>query len=74
LVSEEESTTMMSLAQTGISAFMNHLSENHKLEYVCVVGFSSQCDLLSPFTRDFTSVRENNVGFILKLVPQFSFL
>jgi hypothetical protein len=53
---ENETVSILNLAQAGIGAFMNHLDENHKLEYVCVVGFSSQCDLLSPFTRDFIIV------------------
>jgi hypothetical protein len=40
-------------AKTGVDTFLKQLEKNSKLEFVSLIGFSSQCDLLCPFTRDF---------------------
>ena len=45
-------TTLLDLAKVGIESFLTHLEKSSKLEFVSLIGYSSQCDLLCPFTRD----------------------
>lgn len=45
-------TTLFDLAKTGIESFLSHLEKSSKLEFVSLIGYSSQCELLCPFTRD----------------------
>ena len=51
-------TTLLDLAKLGIESFLCHLEKNSKLEFVSIIGYSSQCDLLCPFTRDLQELRE----------------
>lgn len=53
-----ENTTLLDLAKIGVRSFLNHLEKNSKLEFVSLIGYSSQCDLICPFTRDFQEVSE----------------
>ena len=55
---DEEPQTLFDLAKIGIRSFLNYLEKNSRLEFVSIIGYSSQCDLVCPFTRDFQELRE----------------
>ena len=55
-IEDVDSQTLLDLAKVGIRSFLNHLDKNSKLEFVSLIGFSSQCDLICPFTRDFQEI------------------
>ena len=48
---------LMNLAKWGIDQLLTHFEQSYKLEQVAVLTFSSQCDLVVPFTRDIAEVR-----------------
>lgn len=61
-VDDVECQTLLDLAKVGVRSFLNHLDKNSKLEFVSLIGFSSQCDLICPFTRDFQEVLDKLEG------------
>ena len=48
---------LMDLAKWGIDKLLSHFEQAYKLEQVAVLSYSSQCDLVAPFTRDISEVR-----------------
>jgi len=48
---------LMNLAKWGIDKLLTHFEQSYKLEQIAVLTFSSQCDLIVPFTRDIAEVR-----------------
>ena len=48
---------LMDLAKWGIDKLLLHFEQAYKLEQVAVLSYSSQCDLVAPFTRDISEVR-----------------
>ena len=48
---------LMDLAKLGIDKLLSHFELAYKLEQVAVLSYSSQCDLVVPFTRDISEVR-----------------
>ena len=58
---------LMNLAKWGIDKLLNHFEQSYKLEQIAVLTFSSQCDLVVPFTRDIAEVRAK-VSSILQLI------
>ena len=48
---------LMNLAKWGIDKLLTHFEQSYKLEQVAVLTYSSQCDLVVPFTRDIAEVR-----------------
>lgn len=48
---------LMNLAKWGIDKLLSHFEQAYKLEQVAVLSYSSQCDLVAPFTRDIAEVR-----------------
>jgi len=48
---------LMNLAKWGIDKLLTHFEQSYKLEQIAVLTFSSQCDLVVPFTRDIPEVR-----------------
>ena len=61
---------LMNLAKWGIDKLLNHFEQSYKLEQIAVLTFSSQCDLVVPFTRDIAEVRAK-VCSILLLILSF---
>ncbi|XP_055382860.1 integrator complex subunit 14 [Condylostylus longicornis] len=57
-VSETDETTYHKLAVQGIKEFLNYLSTNCKLEFVALATFSSTCEIVVDFTRDYESIRQ----------------
>ena len=55
---DEEPQTLFDLAKIGVRSFLNHLEKNSRLEFVSLIGYSSQCDLICPFSRDFQELRD----------------
>lgn len=55
---DEEPQTLFDLAKIGVRSFLNYMEKNSKLEFVSLIGYSSQCDLVCPFTRDFQELRD----------------
>jgi len=51
------STQLMNLAKWGIDKLLSHFEQTYKLEQVAVLSYSSQCDLVAPFSRDIAEVR-----------------
>ena len=51
------STQFMNLAKWGIDKLLSHFEQTYKLEQVAVLSYSSQCDLVAPFSRDIAEVR-----------------
>ena len=51
------SVQLMDLAKWGIDKLLLHFEQAYKLEQVAVLSYSSQCDLIAPFTRDISEVR-----------------
>ena len=52
-----ESFQLMDLAKWGVDWLLSHIEKVYKLEYVAVLDYASQCDLVVPFTRDIAEVR-----------------
>ena len=48
---------LMTLAKWGIDKLLSHFEQIYKLEQVAVLSYSSQCELVAPFTRDIAEVR-----------------
>ena len=61
---------LMNLAKWGIDKLLNHFEQSYKLEQIAVLTFSSQCDLVVPFTRDIAEVRAK-VSSILQLILNY---
>ena len=61
---------LMNLAKWGIDKLLTHFEQSYKLEQIAVLTFSSQCDLIVPFTRDIAEVRAK-VRSILQLIFDF---
>ena len=56
---------LMDLAKWGIDKLLSHFDQTYKLEQVAVLSYSSQCDLVAPFTRDISEVR----GKVMRKLP-----
>lgn len=54
---QNEPLTRHHLAVHGINALLHYLQVNSKLEFVSLIVFSSQCEVVCPFTRDYDSIR-----------------
>ncbi|PSN37585.1 von Willebrand factor A domain-containing protein 9 [Blattella germanica] len=52
-----ETYTHQSLAVYGINTLLEYLSVHSKLEFVSLIAFSSLYELVSPFTRDFDTLK-----------------
>ena len=61
---------LMNLAKWGIDKLLTHFEQSYKLEQIAVLTFSSQCDLIVPFTRDIAEVRAK-VRSLLQLIFNF---
>ena len=61
---------LMNLAKWGIDKLLTHFEQSYKLEQIAVLTFSSQCDLIVPFTRDIAEVRAK-VRSILQQIFDF---
>ncbi|XP_012262128.1 integrator complex subunit 14 [Athalia rosae] len=57
-----EQLTRHHLAVQGINALIDYLQVNSKLEFVALVVFSSLYEVISPFTRDYDSIRSKLVN------------
>lgn len=55
---EEPSITRLSLAKDGIDTLFTYLETVFPSEYVGLMSFSSTCELVSPFTKDYNELRE----------------
>lgn len=62
VIEEPSPITLMDLAKGGLETFLDHLDKNFKLEFVSLIGYSSQCELICPFTRDIPELREKLKG------------
>ncbi|XP_026684953.1 integrator complex subunit 14 [Diaphorina citri] len=49
--------TYLQLAIHGTNSLLDYFSAHAKLEFVALTAFSSTCEVISPFTRDFESLR-----------------
>ncbi|KAI5718797.1 hypothetical protein M8J76_000464 [Diaphorina citri] len=49
--------TYLQLAIHGTNSLLDYFSTHAKLEFVALTAFSSTCEVISPFTRDFESLR-----------------
>ena len=54
---EDPDQSRLDLARSGLSWFFNYLSEHFPLEYTSLLSFSSLCDVVVPFTRDFEDLK-----------------
>ena len=57
IANSNTSTQLMNLAKWGIDKLLSHFEQTYKLEQVAVLSYSSQCDLVAPFSRDIAEVR-----------------
>lgn len=55
---ENRGQTRHDLACRGLEWFFNYMAECFPLEYTCLLSFSSSCDVLHPFTRNYDQLRE----------------
>lgn len=55
---EKPDLTRQSLACSGLEWFFGYMSDCHPLEYTCLLSFSSACDVVVPFTRNYASLKE----------------
>ncbi len=55
--SEEGSPSRLELARQGVSWFFDYLSQYYPLEYTSLLTFSSSCDVVVPFTRDYETLK-----------------
>ena len=62
-----ESFQLMDLAKWGVDWLLSHIEKVYKLEYVAVLDYASQCDLVVPFTRDIAEVRAK----VKKIIRKF---
>ncbi|XP_059809138.1 integrator complex subunit 14 isoform X3 [Hypanus sabinus] len=46
------------LAAHGLSMLFEHMATSYKLEFTCLVAFSSLWELMVPFTRDYNALQE----------------
>ncbi|CAH1737670.1 unnamed protein product [Aphis gossypii] len=53
----KESFTLLQLATHGVNVLLDYLAIHSKLEFVAVVTFSSTCDVLCSFTRDYDLIK-----------------
>ena len=51
------SIQLLDLAKWGIDKLLTHFEHIYKLEQVAVLSYSSQVDLVVPFTRDISDIR-----------------
>lgn len=54
----DEYITYHELAIRGINQFLNYLSRNCKLEYVCLVVYSSLYEIIVEFTREYETIKQ----------------
>ena len=50
--------TRHSLACRGLEWFLDYMGQSFPLEYTAILTFSSACDVLVPFTRDYAQLKE----------------
>ena len=55
---EDEEETLHSLACKGLEWFFSYMHEYYSLEYTSLFSFSSECEILVPFTRDYDQLKE----------------
>ena len=55
---EKPDLTRQTLANNGLEWFFGYLGECHPLEYTCLLSFSSTCEVVVPFTRNYASLKE----------------
>ncbi len=55
---DEPDHTRHSLACAGLEWFFDYLSQCFSLEYTSLLTFSSVCDVVVPFTRDYAQLKE----------------
>nr|CAD7575802.1 unnamed protein product [Timema californicum] len=53
-----ETFSKKNLALHGVNCLLDYFSVNSKLEFVSVIAFSSLYEIISPFTRDFESIKQ----------------
>lgn len=53
-----EGETLHSLACKGLEWFFGYMAEYYSLEYTSLFSFSSECEILVPFTRDYAQLKE----------------
>ena len=58
-IPNETSETRLSLAKKGLFTFFTYLENVFPLEYVSMMTFSSTCEVLVPFTKDHTELKES---------------
>lgn len=55
----EELTTYHQFAVRGINQFLTYLSNNSKLEYVCLLVYSTLYEIIIDFTRDYEIIKQS---------------
>lgn len=57
-ISQDDLTqSRLDLARSGLSWFFSYLGEHFPLEYTSLLSFSSLCDVVVPFTRDYKDLK-----------------
>lgn len=54
----DETITFHQLAVRGINQFLDYLTRNSKLEYVCLVVYSTLYEIIVDFTRDYEAIKQ----------------
>lgn len=55
---QNEEETLHSLACKGLEWFFGYMGRYYSLEYTSLFSFSSECEILVPFTRDYAQLKE----------------
>lgn len=55
---DQDEETLHSLACKGLEWFFSYMREYYSLEYTSLFSFSSECEILIPFTRDYDQLKE----------------
>lgn len=55
---DNKSETRLTLAKSGLTAFLSYLEHTFPLEQVSLMTFSSTCDVIVPFSRDHQELKE----------------
>ena len=57
--SDDKLQTRLRLAKDGLTAFLTYMENIFPLEPVALLTFSSSCDIIVPFTRDHSEIKES---------------
>lgn len=57
----QDEETLHGLACKGLEWFFNYMHEYYSLEYTSLFSYSSECEILVPFTRDYDQLKEKLV-------------